>query len=216
MEELPRISNALRILQLNRNALSDIDAGLLCELGSILMSILRGVPAGELFRQNERTKPERDWWNLAVVYYFVRACSDDVTDDSDAIAQVKAAEGSGTLNSAEAIRKSIRNYRKSALDLLEQDCSAATLLVFLTTRTARYRHLQQLHLVAPSVAATLQQYPALNNLVNEQLRDFKFTADEVAELERQRVEWDQRYKLTPEKASRLREYLRRKSPRMRD
>jgi hypothetical protein len=214
MEALPHISSVLRLLEVNLASIGEIDPKLLCELGSLLASILRGVPANKLFRQDERTKPKKDWSNLAVAYYFLRACAEDVTDDSNAIATVKAAETLGAPNSDELIRKSVRAFRLSVLNALEENGDLMTQFVFLVTRSARYQQLLHLYNFIPQAVALANGDPAVMSQIQDAASKHGFTAQDAAELEKQRLDW-QRYHLTAKKVAKLREYLRKKSAHMR-
>ncbi len=100
--------------------LASFNANLLSELGSILMAICTGQEARRLFRQNERTKPRRKSPHLlALVYWYFRACSSDVADDSQAIERVRTATRLDAPKSAATIRKIAQGYRDFALNYLE-------------------------------------------------------------------------------------------------
>ena len=88
MAELPNISAGL----ITNGKLPQLDTTLLRELGIILHNAQCGVDARKLFRQDERTKPRKDRFNLAFAYWYMRASSDDLADDSHAIAFVKKVE----------------------------------------------------------------------------------------------------------------------------
>ena len=71
--------------------LASHDPRLLTELGKVLAAVSAGQPAGKVFRQNERTKPKkRNREAITIVYWYMRACSADISDDAAALAQVKA------------------------------------------------------------------------------------------------------------------------------
>lgn len=103
MTELPHISTGLIV----NGELPQLDPMLLRELGMILHNVQCGVDARKLFLQDKRTKPRKDRFNLAFAYWYVRARSDDLADDSDAIAFVEKIEPL----SASRIKKIAQQYR---------------------------------------------------------------------------------------------------------
>ncbi len=86
LAKLPTIGTDLLL----RGKTGEIDPSIARELGSILLAIRRGEPANKLFRQDKRTKPKRDGFNVAFVYWYIRACAERLADDSEALAVVKS------------------------------------------------------------------------------------------------------------------------------
>lgn len=166
-------------------------AELLRELGWLLQAISRGEPANKLFRQHERRKPKEDRTGVALVYYYVWACTDD---DDHAADKAARAHSFGTRTGAEkplsgpSVRKIAQKHRNAVLRVLEQYPNEAA-------ERAR------IYLCNPR-----QLHVLLNK--NGDITQGKLTAQEATEL-RELMQ----YKLTPEKVARLREYLRKKSPR---
>jgi hypothetical protein len=182
---LPAISAAM----LTGTPLASLE--LLRELGSLLYAISRGEPADRLFRQHKRSKPKADRTGVALVYYYVWACTDDAAVAIDRAARAHSfgkRTGSEKPLSKASVRKLAQKYRRAALCLLEQRPNEAA------TRA-------RIYLCNPR-----QLYVLLNK--GGDVTQGRLSAQEAAELQELA-----RYKLTAEKVARLREYLRKKSPR---
>lgn len=106
------------------HVLQDIDVKSLRELGSILLAISSGTPAGKVFRQNERKKPKKDRSNLAFVYLYMRACAIDIADDTAAIGKVKSVKSLDAPKSNSYIRKIAQRHRDTTFKFMEGKHSA--------------------------------------------------------------------------------------------
>jgi hypothetical protein len=124
LRKLPLIALELRYADWfgkDGRRLGSIDAELLCELGAILSAILNGEDARRLFRQNERTKPKSTTREaIALVYFYFRANSGNVADDSEAIERVKGAAHLNPPTTSATIRKYAQAYRDSSFAFLSR------------------------------------------------------------------------------------------------
>jgi hypothetical protein len=180
-------------LMVRGGKLDDVDPELLRELGRLVVAIAQGKPADRLFRQNENTKPRREnGFKIAFVYYYMRACSDDIDDDSVALAQVKAAKSLDPPKSDASVKKIAQRHRVKVLDLMQQKSPA------------------ELGEIMIHFTCSPEQLIALNLSVVG-----KGSAGEKRDAEQLLDHWKQR-ELTQEKMSRLLEYLKKKSPHIRD
>jgi hypothetical protein len=168
-----------------------VDPELLRELASLLHAISRGEPANKLFRQNEKTKPKQNRSGVALVYYYVLAC----TNDADlAVKKAARAHSFGQRTGAERpfakeyVKKVAQKHRDAALAYLEKKPVDAA-------ETAR-----------SYMCNSRQMYVLLYK--NGDVTQGKLSPQEATEVTELL-----KYSLTAEKVSRLREYLRKKSPR---
>jgi len=187
LSELPQIGTTLLI---KGNKLDNVDPELLRELGTLLVGIARGERADLLFRQNERTKPLRkNELHIAFVYHYMRACCGNLADDSEAIAQVRAAEPLDAPKAHATIKRIAQKYREEVFAIFGRK-SRAELGEIVIGLTATSEQLQSVGCAALGHGSESQR------------------------LEGERIlnHW-KNYELTPEKVSAWREYLRRKSPR---
>jgi hypothetical protein len=98
------------------------DAALFRELGETLRKILEGQPAGQLFRQNEKTKPKNQRQlekHIAILYWLSCACVGKVAGNAAAISLVKSAKSLKPPKSPSYIQRIARKHRESALVYLE-------------------------------------------------------------------------------------------------
>lgn len=168
-----------------------VNPELLQELGLLLIAISRGEPAHKLFRQNERRKPKEDRAGVALVYYYVWACTGDA---ALAIEKAARAHSFGERTGTEKpftkpyVRKVAQKYRNAVLRLLEQqpDETAERARIYLCNRKQLFVLLYK----------------------NGDVTQGKLSPQEAAEVQEL-----MQYKLTPGKVATLREYLRKKSPR---
>jgi truncated hemoglobin YjbI len=122
----------------------------------------------------------------------MRACSEDLTDDSPAIAQLRAAQQLKAPKSAETIRKIAQKHRDKVLEKFEQT-SHAELGEMMIRLTANAKQVEDLLCTISGAGSEQQQ------LDGQKLIDH----------------WTRR-ELTPQKKKAWRRYLLRKSPHMRD
>jgi hypothetical protein len=167
-----------------------VKSELMAELGAILHAVSRGESAHTLFRQHEKTRPKVDRAGVALVYWYVRACTDD-----DALAVVKAAcaQNFGRTGTEKPLTESyVRNvakkHRDAVFEMLEGNPARATDRARIYMCNAR------------------QQWVLFHR--GGDVAQGKLSPQEAAEV----TELLQ-FKLTAKKVAALREYLRRKSPR---
>jgi hypothetical protein len=170
---------------------SCISDELLRELGLLLHAISSGDRADKLFRQHERRKPKIDRSGVALVYYYVWAC----TGNRDlAAGQAARAQSFGRRTSEEKplerryVLKLSQRHRDVVLDMLEKtpDEAAERARIYLCNT-------RQLFVLFYKNGDVSQ-----GNLSAQEANDLR----EIT-----------RYELTPRKVAQLRDYLRRKSPR---
>jgi len=161
------------------------------ELGSILHAVSRGEPAHKLFRQHEKTKPTVDRFGVALVYWYVRAC----TGDADlAVRKAAVAQWQANRTGAEkplakaSVLKVAQEHRDAVFEMLEGNPAGATDRARIYMCNAR------------------QQWVLFHR--NGDVAQGKLSPQEAAEVTELL-----RFKLTAKKVAGLREYLRRKSPR---
>jgi hypothetical protein len=120
-DELPTITLQFRLAQLaGSRCRIDVEPQLLNELAHALMAVHQGKPAGRVFRQNERTKPKRkDSHAIALLYWYSRVTSSDISRDEGAIHYLKRAKHVTAPVSKATIRKIAQKYRDDTLNYLE-------------------------------------------------------------------------------------------------